>query len=186
LTRLVARFYRESDRPMVVDADGLNALADEQDSLAHPGGPRILTPHPGEIARLLRLTDLPSSADDKARIALAADLAGCDSGDQTVVILKGHRTVVCDGQRFAFNETGNPGMATGGTGDCLTGIITGLLCQGMSTWDAARLAAHVHGLAGDIAAECVGQVSLIASDLIDFLPTAFQSLPFHDDDHAPQ
>ena len=93
--------------------------------------------------------------------------------EQTIVILKGHETVVGDGHRFAANHTGNPGMATGGTGDCLTGIIAGLLGQRLSPWDAARLAVHIHGTAGDLAAERLGQVSLIASDLIDYLPAAF-------------
>ncbi len=90
------------------------------------------------------------------------------------MVLKGHRTLVTDGQRRALNATGNPGMATGGSGDVLTGLITALLCQKMSPFDAARLGVHLHGLAGDLAAEKLGQVSLIASDLIQFLPEAFQ------------
>jgi NAD(P)H-hydrate epimerase len=93
-----------------------------------------------------------------------------------VVVLKGNHTVVADGARVSVNQTGNPGMATGGSGDVLTGVITGLLCQGLSLFDAARLGAHVHGLAGDLAASELGQVSLIATDLIDYLPHAFQAL----------
>ena len=88
----------------------------------------------------------------------------------TIVVLKGHHTVITDGTRYALNQTGNPGMATGGTGDVLTGIITALLCQGLAPFDAARLGVHVHGTAGDLAAEKLGQVSLIASDLVDYLP----------------
>ena len=91
------------------------------------------------------------------------------------MILKGHESIVCDGQRFAVNSTGNPGMATGGTGDCLTGIIAGLLGQRLSPWDAARLGVHLHGLAGDLAAKQLGEVSLIASDLLDYLPDAFKA-----------
>jgi NAD(P)H-hydrate epimerase len=92
------------------------------------------------------------------------------------VILKGHRTNVTDGERVSFNQTGNPGMATGGSGDSLTGILAALLGQGLSAWDAARLGVHVHGLAGDLAAEELGEVGLIASDIIDFLPLAFQRI----------
>jgi NAD(P)H-hydrate epimerase len=93
-----------------------------------------------------------------------------------VVVLKGHRTFIVDGQRGAHNTTGNPGMATGGTGDVLTGVIAGLLAQGLAPFHAAQLAAHVHGLAGDLAAAELGQVSLIASDLVDWLPPAFQTV----------
>ena len=106
----------------------------------------------------------------------AAELAQRDANGNTIVVLKGHETVVTDGQRYSINHTGNPGMATGGSGDVLTGIITALLCQGLAPFDAARLGVHVHGLAGDLAAEELGQVSLIASDLIDYLPKAFQSV----------
>jgi len=93
------------------------------------------------------------------------------------VVLKGHRTLIAtpDGHLF-INPTGNAGMATGGTGDVLTGIITALVCQGLSPFDAAVLGAHVHGLAGDLAAAELGQVSLIASDLLRYLPQAFQKL----------
>jgi NAD(P)H-hydrate epimerase len=88
-------------------------------------------------------------------------------------VLKGHRTLVTDGARRAINATGNPGMATGGTGDVLTGLIAALACQHLEAFDAARLAVHLHGLAGDLAAEELGEVSLVASDLILFLPDAF-------------
>ncbi len=98
------------------------------------------------------------------------------STSEIVLVLKGHRTVITDGQQYCTNQTGNPGMATGGSGDVLTGVITGLLCQGLSPFDAARLGVHVHGLAGDLAAEDLGQVSLIASDLIEHLPKAFLRL----------
>jgi NAD(P)H-hydrate epimerase len=110
------------------------------------------------------------------RATRAAELARTDSLGQTIVVLKGHETVVTDGQRCVINRTGNPGMATGGAGDVLTGVITALLCQGLAPFDAARLGVHVHGLAGDLAADELGQVSLIASDVIDYLPAAFQSL----------
>jgi NAD(P)H-hydrate epimerase len=110
------------------------------------------------------------------RITAAAELALSDAEGKTVVVLKGHNTVVTDGTQFSINRTGNPGMATGGSGDVLTGIVTALLCQSLAPFDAARLGVHVHGLAGDLAAEDLGQVSMIASDLIHFLPKAFRAV----------
>jgi ADP-dependent NAD(P)H-hydrate dehydratase len=171
LAGFVLRLYREIAKPVVVDADGLFALSRQVDVLTQPGGPRVLTPHPGEFARL---TGQPYDAAQ--RIEAAATLAQRDATRNTVVVLKGHRTIVTDGSRVSVNQTGNPGMATGGTGDVLTGVITAMLCQGLQPFDAARLGAHVHGLAGDLAANELGEVSLIASDLIDFLPKAFRSI----------
>ena len=171
LIDVVIDLYREIDKPMVVDADALFALAERKTSLAKPGGPRILTPHPGEFARLSG--SLPEGTQ---RITASAELARQDGEGTTVVVLKGHNTVVTDGKRFSINQTGNPGMATGGSGDVLTGIITALLCQGLAPFDAARLGVHVHGLAGDLAADELGQVSMIASDLIHYLPKAFRAV----------
>ena len=127
VAELVAQLYRDVPRPMVVDADGLNALAAtlkrNPQLLNNPAGPRILTPHPGEFARL---TGERSRRTQRAeRAEQAAELCRRDASGKTVVVLKGHETVICDGQRFAVNRTGNPGMATGGTGDCLTGIDRG-------------------------------------------------------------
>jgi NAD(P)H-hydrate epimerase len=127
----------------------------------------VLTPHPGEFARLLGEKRI--SSDE--RLTLARQFA---SELNIVLVLKGHRTLIADGHRFVENTTGNPGMATGGTGDVLTGVITGLLCQGLSPFDAAHLGAHVHGLAGDLGAHWQGQTGLIAHDLIRFLPEAFR------------
>ena len=165
LDELIARLYLEIAKPMVFDADALNALATEPETLARPGGPRILTPHVGEFARLIG-----KKLDGEARNEAAAELAArC----KIVVVLKGHRTLITDGQRRAVNTTGNPGMATGGTGDVLTGLITALLCQKLEPFDAARLGVYLHGLAGDFAAKDLGQVSLVASDLVRYLPRAF-------------
>ncbi|MCE5301955.1 MAG: NAD(P)H-hydrate dehydratase [Planctomycetaceae bacterium] len=166
LDEMVVRLYREIPQPMIFDADALNALATDPSSLAHPGGPRILTPHPGEFARLVG-KKLELDARNAAAVQLAARC-------KIVVVLKGHRTLVTDGQRHAFNTTGNPGMATGGSGDVLTGLITALVCQKMEPFDAARLGVYLHGLAGDLASQQMGQVSLIASDLIRYLPKTFQ------------
>lgn len=168
LTQLVGWLYENISTPAVFDADALNALAEQPEVLARPGGPRILTPHPGEFQRLSGAKErLPRNKSEQAASELAARCG-------IIIVLKGHRTFVTDGQARAHNETGNPGMATGGTGDVLTGLVTALLCQKFSPFDAARLAVHLHGLAGDLAAEELGQVSLIASDLVRFLPAAFE------------
>jgi ADP-dependent NAD(P)H-hydrate dehydratase len=166
LSQLVARLYQEIEKPMVVDADALNALSTKPDILAKHAGPRILTPHPGEFARLVG-----KKLDGDARRQAAVELAGrCG----VVVLLKGHRTLVTDGKRQAINITGNPGMATGGSGDVLTGLITALLCQHIEPFAAAQLGAHLHGLAGDLAAKEKGEISLIARDLIEFMPEALR------------
>jgi ADP-dependent NAD(P)H-hydrate dehydratase len=141
-------------------------------ALAKPAGPRVLTPHPGEFARLAGVK--PGSATTE-RVDAVAKFCERDPSGQLTVILKGHESIVCDGQRFAVNSTGNPGMATGGTGDCLTGVIAGLLGQRLSPWDAARLGMHLHGLAGDLAAKHLGEVSMIASDLLTYLSDAFKA-----------
>jgi NAD(P)H-hydrate epimerase len=165
LQQLVVRLYQTIAKPMVFDADALNALATNPESLAKPGGPRILTPHPGEFARLIG-RKLEADARNAAAVQFASRCG-------IVVVLKGHRTLITDGQRRAINTTGNPGMATGGTGDVLTGLITALACQKLAPFDAARLGVYLHGLAGDLAAEEIGEVSLSAGDLIQYLPDAF-------------
>lgn len=170
-TRLVHRLVAETPKPMVVDADGLNALAEEMNLLKAASHARILTPHPGEMARLLGLKS--GASVQKNREGLAVRLAARYGA---VVVLKGHRTVVTDGERVAVNATGNPGMASGGTGDVLTGVIAALLAQGLGPFEAAQLGAHVHGLAADLAAGKVGEVSLLATDILASLPRAFLKL----------
>jgi len=171
LTDVVEHLSIAQARPTVFDADALFAIAERQKLLDESGGWRVLTPHPGEFERLAG--NRPREAE---RIEAAAALARRDRKKRTVIVLKGHETVVTDGTWYSLNKTGNPGMATGGSGDVLTGVITALLCQGLQPFDAARLGVHVHGLAGDMAALELGQVSLIATDLIDYLPQAFQSV----------
>jgi ADP-dependent NAD(P)H-hydrate dehydratase len=166
-TKLVRWLYKTVKRPLVVDADALNALAEHPDELASKAGPRILTPHPLEFARLS-----PGKGDSREDQIVAAHKLAREK--HVIVLLKGHRTYITSGSEDTLNLTGNPGMATGGCGDVLTGIITALICQGLSPFDAAVLGAQVHGLAGDLAAMELGQVSLIASDLVRFLPKAFQ------------
>lgn len=169
LTQLVGFLYAKLDRPMVVDADGLNALAESGKLGAIPPAARILTPHPGEFFRLSGGIK-PAGAERAYHTQQYATHWG------VVLVLKGHQTCISDGQHTWINPTGNPGMATGGTGDVLTGIIAALLAQGLSPLEAARLGVYVHGLAGDLGAGQLGQVSLIASDLLRFLPQAFQAL----------
>jgi hydroxyethylthiazole kinase-like uncharacterized protein yjeF len=176
LTDLVGWLYTTLTQPAVFDADALNALADRSERLLNPGGPRVLTPHPGEFRRL---SGVDRSAGREELEQLACDLAG---RWRAVIVLKGHRTLITDGHRKAHNATGNPGMATGGTGDVLTGVITALLCQGLAAFEAAQLGAYLHGLAGDLAAAEFGQVSLIARDLVNQLPAAL--LKYQREHHA--
>jgi NAD(P)H-hydrate epimerase len=168
LDRLVQQLYQEIARPMVCDADALNALATNRDTLSRHAGPRIFTPHPGEFARLVG-ENYPA----EERAVAAQELAARCS---VVVVLKGHRSFVTDGRRHWHNSTGNPGMATGGSGDSLTGLITALACQHLEPYEAARLGVYLHGLAGDLAAKELGEPSLIASDIVRFLPAAMRAI----------
>lgn len=171
LTELVGGLYETATQPIVVDADALNALSSNSEGLPLPGGPRILTPHPGEFCRLL--------GDEASELSteFLRDRAIHVAGEHNVImVLKGHRTLITDGDRVTYNTTGNPGMATGGSGDVLTGLVTALLCQGLPPFEAAQLGVHIHGLAGDLAAEKLGQVSMIASDLADHLSEAYRRL----------
>jgi ADP-dependent NAD(P)H-hydrate dehydratase len=168
LDRLVAHLVRGIKVPLVLDADALNALASEVSSLQGRLAPTILTPHPGEFARLIKTSVGAVQAD---RQELAARFA---AEHRVVLVLKGHGTIVTDGRRVYRNTTGNPAMATGGTGDVLTGMIAALLGQHLEPFAAAQLGVHVHGLAGDLARDALGEVSLIASDLLDYLPRAFR------------
>ena len=168
-TQLIRQLLPKISKPCVVDADGLNALAEDLEVLKRVPAPMILTPHPGEMARLIRLS-VADIQRDRERIAKEfATRYGM------VVVLKGHRTIVAnvDGELYV-NETGNPGMASGGCGDVLTGMIAGLLGQRLSLFDAARLGVYLHGLAGDLAASERGPVGLIASDLLDTIPLAIR------------
>jgi len=153
--------------PMVIDADGINALAGSLDVLRKAKAPVIMTPHPGELGRLLGI----SSGDvQKDRIGIAAAFA---SKYNVILVLKGAGTVIAtpDGRLFV-NSTGNPGMATGGTGDVLTGMIGSLLAQGYTAVQAACLGVYLHGVAGDLAAEEKGETGMIAGDLIEKIPDA--------------
>ena len=170
LDDLVRWLYTTVELPMVVDADGLNALATMPDALAHAPAPRILTPHPGEFARLI---DGDVKTVQKDREKAATEFA---SQHGLVLVLKGHRTIITDGNRLAVNTTGNSGMATGGTGDVLTGLVTALLGQQMDAFEAAQLGVYLHGLAGDLAAKELSKPALIASDLPRYLGAAWKKV----------
>jgi NAD(P)H-hydrate epimerase len=169
ISTLVSAVLTKGNKPLVLDADGLNALGSQTGPLRGRSAPVILTPHPGEFARLLGCDVATVQAD---RQGLAVQFAA-DHG--LVLVLKGHGSIVTDGRRVYHNRTGNPGMATGGTGDVLTGLIAALLGQGLEPFAAAQLGVFLHGLAGDLARDELGEVSLIASDLLQYLPQAIRN-----------
>jgi NAD(P)H-hydrate epimerase len=154
---------------MVVDADALTAFEGFQDRLQGRGRTVVITPHPGEMSRLTGLSIAEIQAN---RLEVARKFA---REHELIVVLKGHRTLIAspDGTVWV-NPTGNPGMATGGTGDILTGIVAGLIAQHpKQALEATTLAVYLHGLAGDLACESLGENSLVATDLLRFLPQAF-------------
>jgi len=150
--------------PRVFDADALNILAVSSDEY-RVEGPAVLTPHPGEMQRLTGVHASDRDGQINAAIRLAAEL-------DVVVLLKGTKTIVTDGKECWTNTTGNPGMAKGGSGDCLTGIIASLMGQGLSAFMSAKLGAFVHGRAGDLAAEAIGEAGMTPTDVIAALPQA--------------
>lgn len=167
---LIQALTKHVDRPSVFDADALNALSGRIGLLASCKTPPIITPHPGEMARLE--PDATSHTVNNDRVGIATRFAR-ERG--LFVVLKGSRTVVArpDGA-VAICPTGNPGMATAGTGDVLTGMIAGLLAQGLPSWEAACAATYLHGLAGDLAAADKGQAGMIAGDLVEQIPYALK------------
>lgn len=168
LQAIIQTLIQQKDLRLLIDADGLNNLTALRGWPSKLNARLILTPHPGEMKRLwsgLFREPLPAERQEQA-----GQLA---QRTETTIALKGAGTVVSDGKKIYVNKTGNPGMATAGSGDVLTGVIAALMGQGLSDFDAAVLGVYVHGLAGDIAAEKVGQVSLIATDIIDSLGDAF-------------
>jgi NAD(P)H-hydrate epimerase len=169
LTGLVKTLVSKVTQPMVLDADGLNALAGAADVLGQRSGALIMTPHPGEFARLLQ-TEIAKVQANRRELAL--QFAG---KNKLILVLKGHVTIVTDGERLYENTTGNPGMATAGSGDVLTGLVAALLGQGLEPFDAAQLGVYLHGLAGDLARDDLGEVGLIAADLLQYLPRAFRA-----------
>jgi len=166
---LLLKLFSAYKKPIVVDADALNILSQNKDLLKVLPEGSILTPHLVEFERLFGKT---KTDDKRIRIALAMS-----HQYNIYIVLKGHRTLIATpGKKAYFNSTGNAGMATGGSGDVLTGILTGLLAQGYTSLDACMLGVYLHGLAGDIAAEKFSQEAMIASDIIDNLGQAFKAI----------
>lgn len=163
----------KAEIPLILDADGLNCCAAEgTEALKSRTGNTILTPHPGEMSRL---TDKPVHEIQNKRLETAVRFA---SEYSSVVVLKGHRTVVTDGENYYINRTGNPGMAAGGSGDVLTGVIAGILASAdLSPFEAACAGVWVHGTAGDLGAERRGEISLAPEDTLNFISGAFQKYP---------
>jgi NAD(P)H-hydrate epimerase len=171
LRSLVRWLLEAAEQPTVLDADGLNALAGQTELLERLRRPLIVTPHPGEFSRL---TGHPTAELQADRIGCATEFAAARA--HLVVVLKGQNTVVTDGKRVYINTSGNPGMATAGAGDVLTGAIAALLGQKLPPFEAAQLGVFAHGLAGDIARDQNGEVGMIAGDLVESLADAFDHL----------
>ena len=169
--KLVEGILKKIDRPVVVDADAINLVAGRVEVLRARTSATVLTPHPGEMARILDISIAEVQRDRIGAALSAASLTG------SVVVLKGAGTIIAepDGNYF-INTTGNPGMATGGSGDVLTGMIGSLLAMGYEPLESSVVAVHLHGVAGDLAAQAVTEHALIASDIIDFLGPAIREL----------
>lgn len=170
---LVNSFIEHCTKPLVLDADALNCIANNPDILKKANAPIITTPHPGEMARLVKSTpkDVNESRDK---------IASCFAKEYGVVtVLKGKDTIIAspDG-KIMINRTGNSGMATGGSGDVLAGMTGSLLAQGANPFDTASAAVYLHGLAGDIAAEKLGKISMLPTDLINEIPQAYKRCGF--------
>jgi NAD(P)H-hydrate epimerase len=168
--KLVQRIIKTSQVPLVIDADALFAVAHNPIILQTNHIQKVLTPHPGEMSMIAKISKIEIQDDRRKAARDFANLYDC------TVLLKGHHTVVASkGKKLYINKTGNPGMATAGSGDVLTGMIAAFLAQNLSAHDAARLGAYLHGRAGDLAVTRISKASLIASDLIDFIPEAMKS-----------
>ncbi len=173
---LILWLIQNIDRNIVIDADGLNALSDKVKVLHKIKRRAVLTPHPGEMSRLI---DFGSVKDvQKERLNTASQFVQSiqkklNNERRLILVLKGDKTIVVDSGKVYVNRTGNPAMATAGAGDVLTGIIASLIGQGYDVFDASQLGVYIHGLAGDIAANKKGEHSMIASDIIEYLPDAF-------------
>ena len=167
---LVKSFVENCTAPMVLDADALNCIAENPEILKKRKSDIIITPHPGEMGRLCGITAKEVNAD---RVDVALSFA---KKYGVITVLKGSGTIIAspNGQAL-LNTTGNSGMATGGSGDVLAGMTAGLLAQGKSAFDCAAAAVYLHGLAGDFAAEKLGKISMLPSDIIDYIAQAFKS-----------
>lgn len=168
--KLILKIIKSVDKPIVIDADAITALASKVRVINKRKSKQlIITPHYGEFSRLIKtkVEEIKKNRKQLAgKFALRYNLT---------LVLKGDRSLVTNGREFFENSSGNPGMATAGSGDVLSGIIAGLIAQGLDGYEAAKLGVYLHGLSGDLAAKDKTQNCLIASDLIDYLPQAIKS-----------
>lgn len=170
LVKIVQDLWQTLSIPVVLDADALWALAQDAEwQKVEPAGPRVLTPHAGELARLLGQNPSREKKQERAELETAATILARKT--KSVLVFKGPASLITDGTMSIYNETGNPGMATAGTGDVLTGVLAALLAQQLSAFDAARLGAWIHGAAGDEAVDRNGECSMTARDLLNCLYT---------------
>lgn len=170
VSALVERLWQYFPRTLLLDADGLNALAGLPHArLRTPAGSRLLTPHAGEMQRLLGL-------DCRERSKLEAEAGAYAAGLGAVLLLKGPQSLVTDGTRHWHNRSGGPGLATAGTGDVLSGLLGALAAQGLTPFEAARLGAWLHGRAGDLACDALTAPGMTAVDVLEALPMAWQAL----------
>lgn len=174
--QFVRQFIQKCEVPIVIDADGINALAQCPQVLNEVQSPVIITPHPGEMARLLSTTLSKIQQDRVTAVKTAARKFNC------MAVLKGARTLIANSEgKLWINPTGNVGMATGGSGDVLSGMIGAFLARDMKPYEAAAAAVYLHGLAGDLAAEKQGEICLAAQELIDYLPKAVKDMKEYND-----
>jgi hydroxyethylthiazole kinase-like uncharacterized protein yjeF len=168
---LVSKIIKNVNSPIVIDADGINCISSNIEMLNYKKNQMIITPHPGEMARLLNLDIKDIEANRLYYCQYISEKYNI------YIVLKGHKTIVTSPQgELYINNTGNPGMATAGSGDVLTGIIVSLLGQNLSPFNAAKLGVYLHGLAGDIARDEKGEYGLIATDILESIPYAIMNL----------
>lgn len=168
IVEFVSRFIKENQKPIVIDADALNAIA--QSDIEKIGGESIITPHPKELSRLINVpVEIIQSNREYYAVETAKSL-------ETTVVLKGHNTIVTDGKSIYSNDTGCSALAKAGSGDVLTGMITGLFAQIKNPFYSAILGVYLHGLTGDIAAESLTEYSVLASDLLSYIPLAIKKI----------
>ena len=166
--RFVRALVKVVDVPVVLDADGLNSFAGKAQELSEHHASLVMTPHAGEFRRIFSRR-WPEDMQERKRLA-----KNLSKSYDVVLVLKSHQTLVVERDKIYMNHTGNPGMAKGGAGDVLTGIIAAFIAQGLEPFEAARWAVYFHGKAGDLAVHVKGELGLLASDIIKYLPQAFR------------
>lgn len=167
---LVEQLLHTIQAPIVLDADGINCVSNKKSILLNRNNKLIITPHPGELSRLINIS-IEEIQNNREKYSMEVS-----KKYGVIVVLKGNKTIVCNNEEIYINTTGNPGMATAGSGDVLTGIIVSLLGQGIDSFTSAKLGVFIHGLAGDIARDEKGEYSLIASDIIENIPLAINKI----------